>query len=168
MTPIGKKHLQHLDTRWQQTPSYITLTFTNSDAPPMKQIESSSSSSSLIRHFCCCSLSQDVCVCVCSLFTSIFLLRINRLFSRIHLTACTSKLNLLWGSIICREKSKKRFFEAKKKRNTHTHIQTWRRKRAFILRSNHGSSWYAGKWKGGRDGRFKGLLGPFSPLFHLK
>lgn len=29
---------------------------------------------------------------------------------------------------------------------------TWRRKRAFILRSNHGSSWYAGKLKGGRGG----------------
>lgn len=36
----------------------------------------------------------------------------------------------------------------KKKENT----ETWRRKRAFILRSNHGSSWYAGKWKGGHGG----------------
>lgn len=32
------------------------------------------------------------------------------------------------------------------------HTPTWRRKRAFIFRSNHGSSWYAGKLKGGRGG----------------
>lgn len=113
-----------------------------------------------------------MCVCVSTFFISFS--AANRRALTIGYISSTSKLNLYFffrrggGSFFVvgggGESSKRRVRESKtqrRRRRRRKNRQTWRRKRAFILRSNHGSSWYAGKSKGGRAVAFEGLLGAF-------
>lgn len=107
-------------------------------------------------------LAGRVCVCVCTFFISFS--TANKPAFPIGYISSASNLNLsLLGRLFClfggKKSSERRLKESKtQRRRRRKNTQTWRRKRAFILRSNHGSSWYAGKWKGGRGVTFEGVF----------
>lgn len=127
----------------------------------LKQAVTRSSSSSLAERFL---LLHTLCVCLqfCSLLFLVSAANKLHFLSDIFLLFFAAKSNLLWRSLFRVKKKveegikkiKQKLGRETEKKNT----QTWRRKRVFILRSNHGSSWYAGKWKGGHGGRFKDLV----------
>lgn len=73
------------------------------------------------------------------------------LFWRIFSFTSASRPNVSSGS----EKANLIFKEPKLDKGAGKRAQTWRKKRVSLLQSNHGSSWYAGKLKGGLGGGFE-------------
>lgn len=70
----------------------------------------------------------------------------------IHLPFCFEAKRFLWGGKVRRRAQNLKSRDSTK--GAERRAQTWRKKRASFLRSNHGSSWYAGKLKGGLVGGF--------------
>lgn len=101
------------------------------------------------------SLRTCACMLVCSQFVHVFFCR-GRTASKSDTNSplIASKFDLLPEEFILQGESGRGGSEGAKLEGD---TPTWRRKRAFILRSNHGSSWYAGKLKGGRGGRAEAL-----------
>lgn len=91
--------------------------------------------------------------CVWSLFCSFFSRCYEQtfLFWRIFSFTSASRPNVSSGS----KKANLIFKEPKLDKGAGKRAQTWRKKRVSLLQSNHGSSWYAGKLKGGLGGGFE-------------